>query len=981
MSSAALTFLPWLRQGAASVVTTRDSVSPANLIDARVELAVALGLNASASDGGAQATAKLRLYGPGDVQGLDTRQVIRTEPVAGAADFEGNYFPFIEFDRPDLPWVFTPAAHDGSHRLRPWLCLVVVPEDKAAVLADPTRPLPYLRIATAAGTELPDLSESWAWAHAQVAGSDVGGALDSQPERTLSRLVCPRRLENKTRYIAAVVPAFDVGVAAGLGQKLDDTTIPKLKPAWDAATAAIDLPVYYHWEFATGDRGDFEELVTRLQRIPGDQVEGLGTRAVRVVDAGGGLPDLLDSAGQPEPAGFAGALRPIRPATGAAAAPPADPSYPAEFTEALRGLVSFPDTPAPGQVLAVGLVVPPPLYGRWHAAQSSIAEAPVAAGVRDVQWLRDLNLKPHFRSAAGLGTRIVQERQEDLMASAWAQVGAIEKANQLLRQAQLARHSARTRFADLAGLADAAMVIVAGPALSRVLVDPDPQNPGPMTARARFEQSRVPLAMTQGPFRRAARSRGPIARRITAAGGDSSPLAARLLVRANSLASLVPTRANPSGMVGIQHALESVFGAGLHPKLCEITPRAIKDRMRTLANISPPLTAFFEAALAHQARRAPCPSPEPPVTRRLDLSAVATALKLRLDPEKTVLALMSSLVTAPGWTPADGLTPVMAAPEFPTPMHRALAALSQEYLLPGLEHLPSNSITAVETNRAFIAAFLVGLNHEMSRELLWREFPTDQRGTYFRQFWDPSTQVPPPSTPAQIETAKDIDLLHQWPTGKTLEKSAKAAASSGGAEQTVLLIRADLIRRYANATVYAARAEWYDASAGAAAPKIWRRRPILVSPESNERYPIFQGSLLPDVTFMGFALPPAEALGRQVNQQGNPVDDSGVEIADPVADDKAGWFVVFQQHPTEPRFGLDETGTTPASSWNDLGWNNVSVANHHVKIGSPLTGFAGSPAFTPTWPPATSAVLAAMTLQGPFRAAIHLSDLLGTGQP
>ncbi len=29
------------------------------------------------------------------------------------------------------------------------------------------------------------------------------------------------------------------------------------------------------------------------------------------------------------------------------------------------------------------------------------------------------------------------------------------------------------------------------------------------------------------------------------------------------------------------------------------------------------------------------------------------------------------------------------------------------------------------------------LNHEMSRELLWREFPTDQRGTYSSQFWDP----------------------------------------------------------------------------------------------------------------------------------------------------------------------------------------------------------------------------------------------------
>jgi hypothetical protein len=117
-----------------------------------------------------------------------------------------------------------------------------------------------------------------------------------------------------------------------------------------------------------------------------------------------------------------------------------------------------------------------------------------------------------------------------------------------------------------------------------------------------------------------------------------------------------------------------------------------------------------------------------------------------------------------------------------------------------------------------------------------------------------------------------------------------------------------------------------------------------------------------------------------VNQQGKPIDDDGVEIADPVADDKAGWFVVFQQQPTEPRFGLDETGTAPATSWNDLGWTNVSVVNHHMRIGSVLTGFAGSSTFTPSWPPATSAALAGITLQGPFRAAIHLSDLLGTRQ-
>jgi len=65
-----------------------------------------------------------------------------------------------------------------------------------------------------------------------------------------------------------------------------------------------------------------------------------------------------------------------------------------------------------------------------------------------------------------------------------------------------------------------------------------------------------------------------------------------------------------------------------------------------------------------------------------------------------------------------------------------LRDLSQELLLPGLGHVPPNTVTLLETNAKFIEAFMVGLNTEMGRELLWRGFPTDQRGTYFRQFWE-----------------------------------------------------------------------------------------------------------------------------------------------------------------------------------------------------------------------------------------------------
>ena len=63
-------------------------------------------------------------------------------------------------------------------------------------------------------------------------------------------------------------------------------------------------------------------------------------------------------------------------------------------------------------------------------------------------------------------------------------------------------------------------------------------------------------------------------------------------------------------------------------------------------------------------------------------------------------------------------------------------ASSSELFLPNIQLIATNSITLLETNQKFIEAYMVGLNHEFARELLWREYPTDQRGSYFRQFWD-----------------------------------------------------------------------------------------------------------------------------------------------------------------------------------------------------------------------------------------------------
>ena len=122
----------------------------------------------------------LRLYGPGDVTGIDPRAVIRIDPPPGTADFEPNYLAAIEFDTPDFPWLFTPAAAGSNGRLRPWLCLVVVRARPSVRFSAPTG---RCRSLTAAVAELPDLLESWLWAHAQVVQADAAEPVRPDPHR------------------------------------------------------------------------------------------------------------------------------------------------------------------------------------------------------------------------------------------------------------------------------------------------------------------------------------------------------------------------------------------------------------------------------------------------------------------------------------------------------------------------------------------------------------------------------------------------------------------------------------------------------------------------------------------------------------------------------------------------------------------------------------------------------------------------------
>jgi hypothetical protein len=311
--------------------------------------------------------------------------------------------------------------------------------------------------------------------------------------------------------------------------------------------------------------------------------------------------------------------------------------------------------------------------------------------------------------------------------------------------------------------------------------------------------------------------------------------------------------------------------------------------------------------------RAPgLPLPNPPA---LDLTALRTLLAAGLDPKTTLPASMLKriqlLVSNFTVTPSDVLEPFIVGPELTQAMWAPLRDLSQEWIVPGLAEVKADTLGLLVPNQRFIEAYMVGLNHEMSREMLWNEYPADQRWTTFRQFWDAKGYALAPNEQPNPEGFRDIKHIHAWP--RTAHLGDNWARRVPPANTLVLLLRAELIRRYPNVVVYAAQSPNQD----------YPQSP------SAEAFPIFSGQLGQDTTYYGFELAVAQV------QNPNQV-----------------WFFIMQEQPGEPRFEVPSDVTRPApgdfltlSSW---------VSN----------------------PPATSAAFAGLTFRTPKRVAVAARGLV-----
>jgi hypothetical protein len=242
-------------------------------------------------------------------------------------------------------------------------------------------------------------------------------------------------------------------------------------------------------------------------------------------------------------------------------------------------------------------------------------------------------------------------------------------------------------------------------------------------------------------------------------------------------------------------------------------------------------------------------------------------------------------------------------------------------------------------NPAFIEAYLLGLNHEMAREFLWRELPVRLDATFFRQFWDVRDN---PDAILSPESFKDILPVRQWPDTALGAADHRPPAMTG--DLTVVVVRGDLFRKYPQTEAFLQKAAW------AVAPSTQRPyRQADGSSPANIRRPLFSARIAPDLTLLGFQLDADDARGDPNPAAGRP-----------------GWYFVLKERAGDVHFGLDLDPSAADPSWPAL---SEVAFNQCMDVESPE--FRALPRFG-----ASPERIAAMLYQRPFAMHVHASRLL-----
>jgi hypothetical protein len=920
-STSTYTFLPWLRAG----LGARLAQPAAGAGRAAVQLQLHI-----EGDGAVRKTVprSVELYGPGDILGVNTRAIVRTVPRQGAPDFESNFLAAIDFYDEDFPWRYSPAAPAGN-RLAPWLWLLALEKAEFDLLPPLESGLPIVRLHEAvAENAFPPAAQTWAWAHAHVNFNVVenqnsqleavlqrlGTELGRNPNLGCSRLICPRRLKPETEYAAFLIPAFEKGRLAGLGADLSlIDSAQSLQASWVLPQAFLPghWPIYYQWSFSTMPGEDFEGLARKIEPVT----------KVDLLKAGVGTPLTMDIRlpgwgirhGDAKPTVVLPSVfrLPDTPPPSEFPAPP--PSKDAAWTDRLAELLNLSVQMQEGQAAfqqqnpvyqdgaTVGNdpVVTPPLYGSWYVPPAKLEKAKMKT-----DWFHQLNLHPAFRVVGGAGAEVIRDNQEDYMERAWEQCEDIRETNRFLAIAQLSATAGMALFSKhLKASFDSLAVVTASNQQVRGL------RLASMTRSAKVLVSQAA---------------NPKARSLVSSG------AMKIFRPTGALMGRLPPPLAPTGN-GARLWLRD-----LHINVIEavvFTPQGFDvGQLTSTAALNPNLPAILIAVQGLNGNKINSALQThkgyflPFITPLIVQPKVNETISERLRPDlaiaKKVRARLPQ-IAQPG-VPTNEIGLLRVTPDFPEPVFDALAAQSLDFIMPGLDKFPLNRCGMFESNQTFIEAYMVGLNHEMAREMLWREFPTDLRRTFFRQFWETR------DTPASggSPSVKDIQPIAQWGTPTSFGHPSHQVAAA--TNLLFFVLRGDLLRKYPNTVVFMQ-------------PAVRKAEGRVPDDTKPIKTPVVSARLAQDIFFLGFNVSKTDAVGNAQN---------------------AGWYVGLQERPGDIHFGLDQSGATSPAEPN---WDNAGTQpGQCLDLEKPMPLFAGL---------RHAADVAVLFYQQPFMALVHAGKM------
>lgn len=1023
MSQSYYSFIPYVRRGIATGINdnedllgtgTAGSVASNALIKLRFNASnqnnqPIVGINED--QGITENLLNYYLMGPGDIIGLQPNSVIRTTPPANSSSFECNYLAAVDFYDEDFPWRYTPlmptskkltsngndlevpAGNANLHsKLRPWLFPVALKRNEFTIVEGPLGRCLKL-IADVPGKTYADVfpneKQLWAWAHVQVnnqlQASNLNTSLATQiqenSDSVISRIVCPRRLDPNTAYTVFLIPVFELGRLAGIKQlgEVLPSGVNIQTPSWRGnetigANGKL-FPIYYTWEFSTLSRfQDFESLVRKLEpKVLSLAQAGNATMAINEP----GYPKIAEAF---NPNITSPPLQNTKPYYGTITPLTANNTLPQlnewnltatpqskyvnELVNLLNHTNKFPAattiSPSPDPIIG------PPMYGQWHMQRDSIAS-------NANNWFTRVNLDPTYRAAAGAGAAVVKKHQEYLMDIAWSQVGEIVELNKHIVQLQQALQAIKAMYnrniptnpAD--NFSAGNTLSYAAPLVKHILLESQQE-----TLHAQIEESILPTNSLSGRYRRMISANGPVMRKldptaavvssgnhITASLSDASLSVAPVYTAPVSLSYCPPAIEAAMTVSAVSNLPAAENFWPVQPGITYSVYTGNNTNVESSAGVS------FRAAVSnlHEVIEAR-PVPEPPKPN-LNWNNFLNTLRTHLNPNDTFIQLANQLYymykADTGSSSIQHLDIVLAAPRIPVSMAEMLAELNKTLFMPGIEKVEQNGVYNFGVNQKIIEAYLAGANYEMNRELLWREYPTDQRGTPLRHFWGINGLG---NVVGSDPKYMDILDIHTWKTNgvpKDLGENTSRKLPNGTPVPPenimVLAIRGELIANYPNTLVYARKAKWQlkDGST------TQQERVPDAATEANLLRPLFFTRINPDLYFMGFNLNPTTAKGQHNPTQNQP-----------------GWFITFEERAGEPVFGADEVRTKPnLVFWYELGWNDIfdgEIQQNFVNINK-IIEVNNAAENTFVWG-RNSADQAYATYQNPSRIFIHASDLL-----